>query len=556
MKNRIDAILFDMGGTLRRTARRTRDEKYQIIQRIMELIGMQGSVEEFSRRLSRRAKAYKRWAEQTHIELKESDLWTQWMLPDLPVAQIQPMAVQLNQLYREALGLRVIFPESREVVLELFRRGYRLGLVSNTTSSVEVPALLMELEITGCFDTVILSTVIGKRKPDPSILLAATQNMGVVPGHCVYIGDRIDRDVAAARQAGFAKAIILRGPRQPREVEADITNLAPDQTIQNLRELLEIFPLRSKPEPASVYNASLSTMWAIKTLPTLEDFFEFARRTGFARIELNHKVTSAMLSGIDLENYRFSSVHEPCPADISADELKKWDWLISSTKEENRCQGVKAIQRTIDLAHKLGAPTIVIHAGQAHADQQPEKELRSLIALGKREADEYRNIRQKMVAVRAKSAEASFAAVRKSLAELLAYADGTGVCLGIENRYHYNEIPSPDELEELLTLAGPDRIGFLFDVGHAEALDRLGFYQHEEWLTRFGTRIVGTHLHDMIGTTDHYAPGLGNVDFSKVAAYLPGNAYRTCEFQTFNNPEQVKAGLKLLMERGCIHLQS
>jgi HAD superfamily hydrolase (TIGR01549 family) len=556
MNTRIDAILFDMGGTLRRTARRTRDEKYELLQRIMELVGAEGPVDKFSRRLSRRATAYKHWAEQTRIELSESDLWSQWMLPDFPAGQIQPMAIQLNQLYREALGLRVIFPESREVVLELFRRGYRLGLVSNTTSSVEVPALLKDLEITGCFETVILSTVIGKRKPDPSILLAATQNMGIDPQYCAYIGDRIDRDVAAARRAGFSKAIILRDLRQPRSVEVHRPDLAPDHTIQNLRELLEIFPLRSKPEPTSIYNASLSTMWAIKTLPTLADFFEFARRTGFARIELNHKVTSAMLAGIDLDRYHFSSVHEPCPADISADELKKRDWLISSTNEENRCEGVKAIQRTIDLAHKLGAGTIVIHAGQAHADSRPEKELRSLLASGKRETDLYRDILQQMIKVRAETAEPSFEAVRKSLLELLAYAQGTGVCLGIENRYHYNEIPSPDELEKLLALASPDRIGFLFDVGHAEALDRLGFYQHEEWLARFGARIVGTHLHDLIGTTDHYAPGLGNVDFSTVAAYLPGNAFRTCEFQTFNTPEQVKAGLKLLMERGCIHLQS
>jgi sugar phosphate isomerase/epimerase len=157
-----------------------------------------------------------------------------------------------------------------------------------------------------------------------------------------------------------------------------------------------------------------------------------------------------------------------------------------------------------------------------------------------------------MISARAETAEASFEAVRKSLLELLAYAEGKGICLGIENRYHYNEIPSPDELEKLLTLSGPDRIGFLYDVGHAEALARMGFYPHEEWLIRFGLRIVGTHLHDMNGTTDHYAPGLGNVDFSRIAVYLPEEAFRTCEFQTFNSPEQVKAGLLFLMERGCI----
>jgi len=33
-----------------------------------------------------------------------------------------------------------------------------------------------------------------------------------------------------------------------------------------------------------------------------------------------------------------------------------------------------------------------------------------------------------------------------------------------------------------LGLAGPDRIGFIYDVGHAYTLDYLGFYSHEEWL--------------------------------------------------------------------------
>jgi FMN phosphatase YigB (HAD superfamily) len=159
MTNRIDAILFDMGGTLRTTVKRTPGERLQAVQSLMSLIGAQGSVKEFADRLSTRARAYKHWSEQKHIELNESDLWTEWMLPDFPSEQIHIMAIQLNQLHRQSIGQRLAFPESREVVLELFRRGYRLGIVSNTTSSVEVPALLNELEISGCFETVILSCV-------------------------------------------------------------------------------------------------------------------------------------------------------------------------------------------------------------------------------------------------------------------------------------------------------------------------------------------------------------------------------------------------------------
>lgn len=554
MKHQVQAILFDMGGTLRRTAHRSQADQHLAMRSIMDLIGASGSAAEFSHTLSEQARAYKRWAEQTHIELSEGDLWTKWMLPDFPPEHISGMAVQLNQLYREATGMREVFPESRDVVLELFRRGYRLGLVSNTTSSVEVPAVLKELEITGCFETVILSAVLGKRKPNPEILLEATRRMGIAPEYCAYIGDRVDRDVAAARKAGFSQAIVLRDPRQPGSAES-ASSLSPDHLITNLRELLDIFPPRDlrQPEPA-VYDASLSTMWAIQMFPGLTDFFEFARRAGFARVELNHKITSAMLEGIDLSRFEFSSVHEPCPADISTNELKTRDWLISSTTEENRCEGVRSIQRSIDLAAGLHASAVVIHAGHVQPDTGLEKELRALHAADRCGSDEYYEIQTKMIQARVQSAMAGFKSVKKSILELLEYAEGTGVRLAIENRYHYLEFPSPDELEILLGLAGSDRIGFLYDVGHAETLDQLGFYPHEEWLKRFGPRIIGAHIHDVRGTTDHYAPGLGTVDFDMVAAYLPERAFRTCEFQTFNTPEQVKAGLRFLVERGCIKL--
>jgi sugar phosphate isomerase/epimerase len=303
---------------------------------------------------------------------------------------------------------------------------------------------------------------------------------------------------------------------------------------------------------ALVYDASLSTMWGIKTFPNLVDFFEFVQRTGFARIELNHKVTSAMLAGMDLGRYQFSSVHEPCPADISADELKKRDWLISSADEERRREGVNAIKRSIDLARTVGASTIVVHAGHVHSDQGPEKRLRELLAAGRGASEEYAGTRRQMLRMRSEMAPSAFRSVQKSLTELLEYAGKFEIRLGIENRYHYLEFPSPDELEALLALAGPEQIGFLYDVGHAETLDRLGFYPHGQWLERFASRIVGAHLHDVIGTTDHYAPGLGTVDFDRVASYLPETAFRTCEFQTFNTPAQLRAGLAFLVERGCI----
>ena len=73
-------------------------------------------------------------------------------------------------------------------------------------------------------------------------------------------------------------------------------------------------------------------------------------------------------------------------------------------------------------------------------------------------------------------------------------------------------------MDELLSLADSSQLGFIYDVGHAQALDRLGFYPHEDWLKRYSSRIFGTHLHDVIGVTDHYAPGLGEIDFKSIAS--------------------------------------
>jgi sugar phosphate isomerase/epimerase len=300
------------------------------------------------------------------------------------------------------------------------------------------------------------------------------------------------------------------------------------------------------------YDASFSTMWANKKFAALEDFFIAAQQMGFARVELNHQINSAMLKGIELDHYQFSSVHEPCPADISTETLKARDWLVSSPDEECRRQGVASIKRSIDLAKELGAGVVVMHSGTIQVDGSLDNNLRALFEAGQVHSQGYLEIKNRLADVRAARAGACLESVKKSLMELLEYAGRFGVRLGLENRYHYFDIPNPDEMGVLLSLADPEQLGFVYDVGHAQALDRLGFYPHEEWLKRYASRMIGVHLHDVIGIADHYAPGLGEVDFDTLAAYLPADAFRTCEFQVVNTTEQVKAGLKFLAEHGCI----
>ena len=297
---------------------------------------------------------------------------------------------------------------------------------------------------------------------------------------------------------------------------------------------------------------SLSTMWGIGRFDPFIEFFPAACRLGFRYFELNHQVNSAMLEGLDPQRYPVVSVHEPCPADIPTATLKDRNWLVSSTDEEGRRQGVRAVERSIDLAREVGASAVVVHLGRVDVDPALEERLAALLNAGLAGSEAYAEAKARLVAARAAKAGPNLDAARRSLAELAGYAARAGVRLGLENRYHYLEIPLPAELEALLQGADPHVVGFWYDVGHAQALEQLGFATHGEWLEPFASRLVGVHLHDVRGIHDHLAAGLGQVDWAMVAAHLPPGPIRTCEFQSSNSPEQVAAGLRFLAEQGSL----
>jgi sugar phosphate isomerase/epimerase len=295
------------------------------------------------------------------------------------------------------------------------------------------------------------------------------------------------------------------------------------------------------------FDIALSTIWAVGRFPSLPDFFDAGKALGVSRFELNHGVSSAMLDGLSLGGI-IQSVHEPCPADPSMEALKERDWLVSALDEENRRQGVVAVRRSIELAHELGSQVVVVHPGRVDIDPALETELRRLYKDGKAGQAELAEARERLATARAAQAPANLRSVRRSLLELAEVADRKGVRLGLETRYHLFEIPLPDELEELLGLGLGDVVGYWHDVGHAHVQEQLGFGTHEEWLRRFAGRMIGVHLHDVVGIKDHYAAGLGQIDWDLVARYLPTAALRTCEFQPFNSPEEVASGLKWLAE--------
>jgi putative hydrolase of the HAD superfamily len=244
MISEVEAIFIDLGNTLRILIK---DQAHMACARkkITELVGTDENPEDFCAKLDARYKAYRKWAFDNLVEAPEAELWTRWLAPEFPAEKIAPLGVELTFQFRQSMGRRVVVDQGKEVVAELYRRGYILGIISNVITSQEIPDWLEEDGFAPYFQSVVLSAVFGKRKPDPAIYLEAARIAGVTPGHCVYIGDNLKRDVTGTRAAGFGMVVILISPEDLAEATITDEN-RPDMIIHEFSQLLDIFPANAE----------------------------------------------------------------------------------------------------------------------------------------------------------------------------------------------------------------------------------------------------------------------------------------------------------------------
>jgi len=563
----VKAIFFDIGGTLRVT-RPDEGRDMSKIEALMSLIGDQSNPEAFMARVRKGEKAYRRWCKPNYIELPEAELWSRFLLPEYPKPFIKDHAVTINQLWRESKP-KYVLPDMVSTMRELSNRGYRLGLISNTTSSVEGYQLLEETGLTDLFSSVILSAEFGRRKPHPGLFIEAARRAGVRPQDCVYVGDRPSRDLIGARQSAYAGVVIINtGGYSVDEYDPDDYDpekdthleIRPDHYIRRLSDLLAIFPHAGETPHSNrqgdtddkLYDAALSTMWHVDQDLPFNETFDVARSLGISRFELNHQVTPQLLADWDRNRNYVSTVHDPCPAPGGLETLKKNDVLVSSLEETRRRQAVDMVKRTLDLAVSLGSRSVVLHTGSVQCDRARDRQLRQMYHNGLQSSDDYFRLRDEMIAHRAQYAAPHLEAVKKSIKEIIVFASGSGVNIGIENRYRYYDLPLPEEMREILALCDDPWFGFQLDTGHAYTLEALGLCEKDVWLKNFNSRLVGVHLHDVVGLTDHQVPGVGQVDFSAIAAYLTANCQVTLEITPMATSQEIAVCLAHLERCGCI----
>lgn len=121
-------------------------------------------------------------------------------------------------------GDKILYPETVEV-LEYFKsRGYRMGVISDTSPSLEYT--LHQLGIAEYFTSFTASSLVGAEKPSPIIYNAALNAQNVKATESLYVYD-YKPEADGARDLGFTAFLLDRSGQDKGE-----------WTIHNLKEMI------------------------------------------------------------------------------------------------------------------------------------------------------------------------------------------------------------------------------------------------------------------------------------------------------------------------------
>jgi len=294
-------------------------------------------------------------------------------------------------------------------------------------------------------------------------------------------------------------------------------------------------------------------MWAKDRFDHMAEFAAKAKEFGFSHVEVNASVSPQALAELIQTAIPISSIHCPSPAVLSSRGIPVANLSLSSLEENEREEAVSFARKTIDLASNVGVKAIVLHMGEVPIDLSLEDELRRLYQQNLTQSERYSKVKKALTHERISKAPPYIEAARRSLEELGEDSRAKGIMLGLETRFYFREIPNIGEMDELLRKVEGGLVGYWHDVGHAEVNQRLGFAPHEEWLSRFGDKMIGIHLHDVLGISDHRPPAKGDMNWNMVAEYLPHEAIKVCEIAEWNEAEQIQGVIAFLQEQGIVN---
>jgi FMN phosphatase YigB (HAD superfamily) len=247
----IDTITFDLWNTLIVNAPpdvvRYRLKRVENLKRILERHGHRVSSDQLLDAYSKGfAKCEETWEKNLDLSTEEQlDALLGFLGDDELKDTVRPVMSELVEAYVSPLldEPPVLVPGAKEVLGELKRENYKIGLICNTgtTPGSTIRLLLNRLGLIDLFDVTTFSNEFRVRKPDPRIFLHTLNQLGSMPRNSLHIGDLVDVDVLGAKNVGMTAVHLAPDQSCFEEILPDCDDhIFPDYRIGQLTDLTRV----------------------------------------------------------------------------------------------------------------------------------------------------------------------------------------------------------------------------------------------------------------------------------------------------------------------------
>jgi HAD superfamily hydrolase (TIGR01549 family) len=200
---RIDIVLFDLDDTLH-------DDTYaysSAAEEVAREVAAEHGIDALALKAAYIAEAEGFWHRLSPLDLKvklanlRASMW-QTALERVGVDNLELARRSAEHYNAYRVKYFTLFPGAIDLLRSLRDRGMKLGIVTNGLSETHREKIAL-LQIGEYFDAIFLSDEVGMVKPDPLLFAHACRTLGGAPAHAAMVGDRYDRDIVGAIQAGL-----------------------------------------------------------------------------------------------------------------------------------------------------------------------------------------------------------------------------------------------------------------------------------------------------------------------------------------------------------------
>jgi HAD superfamily hydrolase (TIGR01662 family) len=143
-----------------------------------------------------------------------------------------------------------LLPGALELLIALRERGCRIGIVSNGFSATHHDKI-DRLALRARIDALFLADEMGMVKPDPRVFAHACAVLGSDPARTAMVGDRFDRDITGAHDAGLFTVLI-----DVHAIPIPEGAVPPDAIVPSIGDVLAVLPLAKQEASAGAPNRS------------------------------------------------------------------------------------------------------------------------------------------------------------------------------------------------------------------------------------------------------------------------------------------------------------